>query len=369
MKSILFGNGITIQFGGKDYRNDKIIKRAINNVNIKKFPEKIYPRETKDWLLLLHKRIPAIVAGEYDDCAYTTGMKSSLVHFKKRYSNITTKTKVHEIGFEDYFLVHFLVCCREGIVNPERYLFKESLRCLFIDSIYNNGNIQRLYHYYPGKFVEFMKSFDNIFTTNYDWNVEKATGKNVQYLHGAFHHLSEVYDPESFRNQLSDSPIKNTVIIKGYEHLYSNALTSYSGEDKKFALDMGINANIALDKFVKGLIEKPELWDEVRKWGESDSLILKNMYESIVLKIKHEKLRFQENKSLYNISDLTGQLSILGLSPFNDNHIFEAILNNQQLNEIVYYYYDPAEADVVKTLLPCKKISYVNSRELWDSFS
>lgn len=369
MKSLLFGNGVTIQFGGKEYLNEKIIKRAINNINIKNFPGEIYPREIKDWLLLLHSRIPAIVSGEYDDCAYTTGMKSSLIHFKERYADTTPKTKVHEIGFEDYFLVHFLVCFREKIVNPEKYHIKESLRCLFIDSIYNNGKIQNLYHQYPGKFVEFLKSFDNIYTTNYDWNVEKATGYSVQYLHGAFHHISEVYDPESFRNQLSDSPIKNTTLIKGFEHLYSNALTSYSGEDKKFALDMGISANIAIEKFVRGLKEKPELWDQVREWEKSDSQILKNMYEGIVLKTKQEDLRFKENKSLYNISELTGELSILGLSPFNDNHIFEAIMNNQQLNEIIYYYYDPHEANVVKSLLSSKNIKYVNSRELWASFS
>lgn len=82
LKSIIIGNGVTIQFGGKDYLNDKIIKRAINNVNTKKFPSEIYPREIKEWLLLLHSRVVDIVAGKYDACAYTEEMKQSLKYFK-----------------------------------------------------------------------------------------------------------------------------------------------------------------------------------------------------------------------------------------------------------------------------------------------
>lgn len=44
--NLLIGNGVTIQFGGQDYTNAKIIKRACNNVNTKKYPSKVYPHET-----------------------------------------------------------------------------------------------------------------------------------------------------------------------------------------------------------------------------------------------------------------------------------------------------------------------------------
>ncbi|MGE8207667.1 hypothetical protein ACQKP0_24660 [Heyndrickxia sp. NPDC080065] len=369
MKTILYGNGITIQFGGKDYFNDRIIKRAINNINTKSFPSEIYPREVKDWILLLHEKIPLIIKGYYDNYANTTEMRNSLVHFKNRYKTISNKTKVHEIGFEDYFLVHFLVCGKENIVNPERYHMTESLRCFFIDSIYNKGKIQTLYEKFPKEFVAFVNEFDNIFTTNYDWNIEKAIGRNVEYIHGSFHHLAEVYDPNSFRNMLSDSPIKEAVFIDGYEYLYSNALTSYSGNNKKFVLDMGLQANIAMDKFAKGLEENPELWNEVETWKDVDNPILRNLYESIKLKTKDKKLEFKENNSLKIFSEIEGDLSIIGLSPYNDNHIFEAILNNKKLSKIEFYYFDISETKLVTSILLEKNIHFKDVREFWNKFS
>ncbi|MDF1511259.1 hypothetical protein PZE06_24305 [Robertmurraya sp. DFI.2.37] len=367
MKNIIIGNGVTIQFGGKDYTNERIIKRAINNVNTKNFPSEIYPREVKDWLILLFSKIPNVINGEYDKCAYTEGMKTSLIHFKNRYKDVNKKTKVHEIGFEDYFLLHFLICYKESIINPERFNIKESLRAFFIDSIFYRGKIQKIHMQYPKKFVNFLEKFDNIFTTNYDCNIEEATGRSVNYLHGAFHHLADVYNPESFRNKLSDSPVKSTIIIDGYDHLYSEALTSYSGDDKKFNLDMGINANIAIDKFVKGLKDKPELRGEIDSWANSDNQILKNMQQSIQLKENDEELRFGENKSLYNISTLSGEVSVLGLSPYNDNHIFEAISNNFDINEINFYYYDANEIDNVKSIFGNKNIIFTDVQEFWKS--
>jgi hypothetical protein len=369
LNSIIIGNGVTVQFGGNEYLNDRIIKRAINNINTKNFPSEIYPREIKDWLFLLYSRIPYIVAGEYDFCAYTQSMKESLIYFKERYKNFNSKVKVHHIGFEDYFLVHFLVCYKEKIVNPDRFNVKESLRCLFLDSIYNKGKIQNLHFNFPKKFVEFLNGFDNLFTTNYDWNIERATDRYVNYLHGSFHVLADVYNPESFRNKLNDRPFNSATTIKGYEHLYSNALTSYSGEDKKFALDMQINANIAVEKFVNGLREKPELREQINEWGNSDNQILKNMHQSILLKEKDEELRFSENRSLNNISNLIGCLSILGLSPYNDNHIFESIISNNNLTDINFYYYDINETEIVQSTIMNKNITFIDVRTLWSSFN
>lgn len=366
LKSVLIGNGVTIEFGGKEYLNNKIIKRALHNIKINNFPSEIYPKELKDWLLFLFSRIPNIIDGQYDDYAYTKEMNKSLLHFKGRYKSLKRETRVHDIGFEDYFLVHYLVCSREKIVNPERFNIKESLRTLFLDSIFNNGKVQKIHYNYPYKFVTFLRSFDNLFTTNYDYNIEKATGKNIFYLHGAFHFLSEVYNPESFRNKLSDSPINSTSVLEGYNHLYSNALTSYSGEDKKFALKMGSDANIAIEKFVKGFSTQPHIRKEIISWGDSDNQILKNMKESIQLKETDDNLSFDENKSLSTISNLSGQLSILGLSPYNDNHIFEAI-NNSNISEIQFYYYDYNETSIVKSLFTDKHILFTNVKELWES--
>ena len=295
-------------------------------------------------------------------------MKQSLKYFKDRYKDVSKKTIVHEIGFEDYFLIHFLVCYKEKITNPHRYDFKECLRCFFIDSIFNNGKIQEIYLEYPTKFVDFLLEFDKIFTTNYDRNIELATCKEVYYLHGAFHHFGEVYDPDSLRNKLSDSPIKSATIEKGFVHLYSDALTSYSGDDKQFVLDMGINANIAIEKFATGLDEKPELWNDIETWKDSDNPIIRNLYESIMLKRRDTSLRFKENKSLKDISELEGQIVILGLSPNNDTHIFKAIEANSNIKEIIFYYYDFFDTEIMKRTITNKYINFVNVSDFWISF-
>ncbi|MGG0718693.1 hypothetical protein ABE096_14010 [Robertmurraya massiliosenegalensis] len=367
-KNLLYGNGVTIQFGGKHYFNDKIIKRALNNINTKKFPQEIYPREIKPWLEYLHSRIPFVLEGDYDEYPNTAEMRYSLTKFQEKYETAGLKAKIHEIGFEDYFLLNFLVCFKEKIVNPQMFQIKESLRRFFIDSIFNDGKIQSIHQNFSDGFIEFVKQYDNIFTTNYDWNIEKATQKEVHYLHGCFHEIAEEYDPESFRNRLTDAPIKVDQIKDGYEYLYSNALTAYSGWDKKFMLDMKINANKAMDKFVTGLKEQPELWDEVNKWENDDNQLVKNMFESIKLKTEDETLRFRENLSFELFSTISGELSILGLSPYNDNHIFETVANNQEVKKINYYFYDELEAEIVKSILSEKDIEFIDVKGLWDSF-
>ena len=71
---------------------------------------------------------------------------------------------------------------------------------------------------------------------------------------------------------------------------------------------------------------------DVDSWKFTDNEIVKNMYDSIILKV-------------------SGELKIVGLSPNNDTHIFEIINNNGTLKKVIYYYYDKNECEVVKNLL------------------
>lgn len=369
MKSnILVGNGVTIQFGGKEYTNDRIIRRAINNINTKNFPGEIYPREIKDWVLYLHSMVPNVINGQYDNYTNTSDMKKSLISFKERYKEVAYKAKIHQIGFEDYFLLNFLLCNKEKIINPDRYNIKESLRLFFIDSIYNKGEIQKIYLKYPKGYISFLNNFEGLFTTNYDWNIEKATNRTVQYLHGSFHQLEDVYNPNSFRNKLSDGPYKNTVVNKKHIHLYSNALTTYSGENKKFIVEQSAQANVALEKFSKGLKEKPKLWEEVNEWMNSDNQMLINLAESIHLKSNNETLTVSENKSIHNLSVTNGELTILGLSAINDDHLFDTINNNIGISKITYFYYDPSEIYSIRSTFSDKEVVLKDVKELWTNF-
>lgn len=146
------------------------------------------------------------------------------------------KNQLYDIGLEDYFLVHFLVSNRFKVFNSESYVITQSIKMMLVDSIYNRGKIQELYKSYSENFINYLNTFQNIFTTNYDQNIEVASSSGVHYLHEAFHILAEVFNTDSFRNRLADSQfVKNRLSnSEGYEHLHSTALMAYSGEEKEF---------------------------------------------------------------------------------------------------------------------------------------
>src|SRR5690606_980046 len=166
------------------------------------------------------------------------------------------------------FLLNELHCRKNGITNPERFYLQEFLRRLFLDSIYNNGKVNLIHEKFPHIFINFLNQFDGTFTTNYDRNIEIATKKEIFYLHGAFHVLAHVYDPKSFRNQLSDRPVEKAPAIGGYEHAFSTALTGSSGAFKQYASDSQQDANSAISKFAEGYLNKPELRPEIEAWKE-----------------------------------------------------------------------------------------------------
>lgn len=236
MKNLLIGNGIDIQYGGKDYLNKSIVRRAINKLNKGNFPSEIYPKEIGQWLYYLYDSLSDIITKKYDKYVVASYEKQSLTEFKNRYKN-SKKIDIHDIGIEDYFFIHELFCRKNKIVNPENFDFRWALKCLFVDSIYNEGEINKIKEKFPDGLRNFLLSYDNIFTTNYDNNIEKFTAKKINYLHGAFHILDEVYNPNSFRNMLSDEPIKKATIIEGYDYLYSNVLMTFSGDLKEFSIN------------------------------------------------------------------------------------------------------------------------------------
>ncbi len=49
-KQLLVGNGVNIQFGGLDYTNQNIIKRAFNYLETNNYPSEIYPIEIGEYI-------------------------------------------------------------------------------------------------------------------------------------------------------------------------------------------------------------------------------------------------------------------------------------------------------------------------------
>ena len=370
LKTLLFGNGINIQFGGDDNLSKSIILRAIKSTKEPDFPNHIIvddPSLIVSLLGHLFLQVREILNGEYNSYAYTSDLKSCLDDFKRRYSN-RKSLNVATIGFEDYFLLYDLMCYRYKIRNPEKYHIREALKCFFLYSIFNKGRVNQIYKRYPAKLIDFFNTFDELYTTNYDINVETFSRKKVSYLHGAFHIKADVYEPDSMRNKMSDSPIKDCIIDDKYYYLYSNALTTYSGYSKMFSIKQHGDANSAMNKMAKAYQESDTIKEAVDVWEKDANELVRKMAEGVKLKLGDSNLEFKETYPIKEFTVISDELSIVGLSPNNDNHIFNMINDNGLLKSIVYYFHDSEEIDMVSQLLNSHKPDFVNVVELWNCY-
>ena len=366
MKNLLIGNGINIQFGDNEYCNKNIINRAISNLNNNNFNPRLYPSEIGDWLMQLHSIYSNLLNGTYDKHAFTSYEQSSLKSFKKRYKYLGYNLLIDKIGFEDYFIIHDILCRSKKNYFDKRHKNREFLRRLFLDSIYYSGKIQNIYKKFPNKFKSFLEKYNLIFTTNYDMNIEKFSKKKVLYLHGAFHILDEIYNPRSFKNMLSNAPVKKTPVIRGYEYLFSNALTSHSGKSKVHNMLMHSRANIGISEFANAISNK-EL--NIESCINSRDINLKSYGEAIKLKSKEPSLSFSEYYPLKDFKKIQDTIDIIGLSPNNDSHLFDIINNNPDLQFVRFYYHDIDDINFVKKLFSNFTVEFFDIRNLWKRFS
>lgn len=365
---LLTGNGINIQHGGYDCCNASIVLRTLECFKDPNFPKHIItddPIEAKCYIGYLFLEIPRIIRGGYDRYATSTTERESLEEFKSKYRDKKT-LKITDIGFEDYYLIHDLLCHRIGIMNPERYMVREALKCCFLNAIYDNGKVNILNDKYSPEFIVWLQGFDAIFTTNYDTNIEMATGVSVFHLHGDFITRRSVYNPGSFRNLLSDHPHAHTIIDEDYSHLYSTALTTYSGDYKQYSMQEGELANAAVEKMAIVYKENSTIHDDIDSWENDRNVLVKRMRESIIVKCENPDLRFAEPYPIQPLRDMEGELTILGLSPFNDRHLFK-IINEAKIGQCIFYYYDLSEQDIIKKLLSKIEVQFVDVRKFWKS--
>ena len=328
--------------------------RILKNCDRDDFPSHIivnFPYLLKNIMGQLYLEARKIINGEYDSCPNCSAEKKSLQSFKERYGDRISTLRITDIGFEDYYLIHDLACHKFNIQNPDQFYSREGMRVAYLYAIYNEGHLNKLHLKYPTKFVHFLSSFDDIFTTNYDSNIENATGKDVFHIHGQFDVKSDVYNADSFRNQLPDAPIKEYEIDENYFYLYSNALTTHCGDYKEFQIKQYSNANSGIKKMVKAYLTDENVRKEVDNWTNDTNKITANLGYSIQLKAKHPELTFSDNYHFDKLKSVTGELTILGLSPWNDFHIFETI-DNANLDNCLFYYYNENECETIKSLLP-----------------
>ena len=79
--------------------------------------------------------------------------------------------------------------------------------------------------------------------------------------------------------------------------------------------------------------------------------ITANMGHAVKLKLSNPDLVFSDNFHFDELSKIEGELEILGLSPWNDFHIFEAI-EKSKVTQCTYYYFSDEQRDKVLEMLP-----------------
>lgn len=373
MNNLLVGNGINIQFNKTDYTSQQIVLRILKNCDRDDFPSHIivnFPYLLKNYIGQLYLESRKIILGDYDNYTFGSAEKNSLVSFKKQYTDKINMLRITDIGFEDYYLIHDLVCHKMKVYNPEQFYIRESMKVAYLYSIYNDGKINQLYKNYPRLFIEFLIKFDNIFTTNYDSNIELATGKEIFHIHGQFDKKSDVYIASSFRNQLPDAPIKEIDVDENYFYLYSNALTTHCGAYKEFQLKQHSQANSCVEKMALAYNTDSEIKQEVDGWTHNTNTLTANLGYAIQLKASNSSLTFTDDYHFDKFKSISGTLEILGLSPWNDFHIFESI-NLADLEECVYYFFDKSECNIIRNILPTLfeqgKLKFESVETFWEN--
>ncbi len=371
MRNLLTGNGINIQFDIKNYTTQQIVLRILKNCDRDDFPLHIIVNESyllKNYIGLLFLEIPNIINGLYDKYANCTAEIKSLASFKEQYSTRLNTLRITDVGFEDYYLFHDLICHKTNTANPGMYYVRESLKSAYYFAIYNDGELNKLHLQYPDKFINYLKSFDKIFTTNYDSNIDSVVDIEVFHIHGHFDKLSDTYDKDSLRNKLPNPPTENIKVDMNYFYLYSNAVSTHSGAYKELQINQSSLANSAIEKLAIAYKENETVKNDVDSWLDDKNILVSNMGHAVKLKVEHPEVKFSENYYFDDLKSITGEIEILGLSPWNDFHIFESI-NSANIDRCIYYYYSEEQCEKVKELLPnlsaTGKIAFIETKEFW----
>lgn len=368
MQNILIGNGINIQFGGRAYTSNFIMKRikyrAILGNYDGLFGEEITANEIVKLLDGFVDEANQIIEGHYDEYIDNTETAEAVQDFKNRYSSKIENS--HDIMLEDWFLVVHIFFLKNIDLMEHRISAIQGFEHLILDAIFNGGNIQKI-HLKMGinkKVRKFFKRFDNIFTLNYDNNIENLTGNIVYHLHGDF---SVLTNSENVNNVLGYIRNEEGKLVHSREmsHCFCNALLNYSGRLKRKKINDNHQLILNAESFEQQYSTDLEFRLQLEMLKTEKPL----EYKFIMTKIQHPELNIATEYFLDKFKSIEGELTIIGMSPNNDAHIFDAILNNKKLTKVVFYYFDVQdrtyiESNFSRELFKCEQI-----HSLWASLN
>ncbi|WP_432719117.1 hypothetical protein [Pectinatus frisingensis] len=336
-RNLLIGNGINIEFSGNDdYKNYKIIERLTQNICTNKYYDVFQGTLNQDDL----KKMIILLNEEFNKIAETGKISSTWLKTKSDCQTLMEilaryhgeSQNILSIGMEDYFFIMRLLNNSVGNTDDTMETLFQGLRYLFLDAIYNNGEIETLYEKMNCYKKELLK-YKNIFTINYDANIDKLTNKRIFHLHGSFNVLDDTYRPETIIGYLALQNHSLKVIPK-LKHIYCNGIMGYSGEYKMERMERYSSGNMAINKLMHLSDQEREQYYTQLKSSTKES----DIYVAKVIKacLAHPELKYNEYP-IKQFENINGELHIIGMSPNNDSHIFKMINENPHISNIVYF--------------------------------
>lgn len=367
MRSVLLGNGINIQFGGKAYTSSYIMQRIKYRARLDAYKKLFADDMTANDII---KMLEAFVEEanklkndkNYSDYAEDSDSQSAIKDFQERYKDWEI-SKPEDVMLEDWFLLVHVFFLKNRDLEEQRQAGIQGFQQLILDAIYNNGRIQEIYKSMSSyrKVNRHFKAYDNIFTINYDDNMECLTGKRVYHLHGDFSELADSENEKTITGYLRNKK-GECVVQEDMKHVFCNALLNYSGMLKKRVIDENYNKNLAGEQIVKQYATEEKCRESIRQLKEKDPV----GYERIITKIENPELYVATPYYFDVFEQIEDELDIIGVSPNNDAHIFKTIVENTKLKKVIFFYKEPKERQYVEENYPKELFECVHVDSLWD---
>lgn len=209
------------------------------------------------------------------------------------------------------------------------------------------------------------------FTLNYDNSLEKITDKPVFHLHGDFGTKAFSENPNTAYGRYTKERSIDVWFPPHLKHCNCSAILDFSGSNKyRLAVNLSKLDNV---------FQELQLLSDTNRAG-FNSLIsqfpldIQELAKDIITVGIDKSIPFGYDYYFNNLEQLTGELTIIGLAPRNDSHIFECI-NKSSVEKVVFYNFFPqkvvytaenGECDVV-TLPINKPYEIKDVAELWSN--
>lgn len=360
-RHLLLGNGINIQFGGIAYSSDFILKRIKYNSRLEKydtlFGGKLTGKEIESVFKGFVDLANGIVEKRYENITDDVDTIEAIKDFQDRY---TKKVNLpHEIMLEDWLLLVRVFFLTNSDLMKNNDDVVQGFEQLLLDAIYNDGAIQEIYHGINKQVKRFLNGFDKIFTLNYDNNIERLTHKTVYHLHGDFSVLANSENKENVLGYIRSNE-GEIVWIPEMKHCYCNGLLNYSGRLKYKTAEDNHKVIVESEHYADEYKQNPAFIDAI---SESNPFA----GQMVRTKIEHPELKMATEYYFYKLQEIVGQLEIIGMSPNNDAHIFDVILNNKNITKVVFYYFSEKERKYIETHYPKDLFVCESVEKLWKS--